>query len=194
MKVKKRGKRLFFNRALRVLLITNALILIAAAMLGPIYALFVEEIGGDLLDASLTGGIFALTAGIVTLISGKYADRVKQNELIIVFGYALIGIGFLLYTIVDSIWFLFAVQIVIGAGEAIYSPAFDAVYTKHVSVKKAGREWGSWEAMNYFTYALGAGIGGLIAFKLGFNSLFVTMAILSFLSAIYIYFLPRDVL
>lgn len=188
------GKRWLFNRALRVLLITNGLILIAGAMLGPIYALFVEEIGGSLLDASFTGGIFCLVAGITTLISGKYADKIKENELIIVFGYVVMAVGFFLYSRVSSIYSLFAIQALIGFGEAVYSPAFDAIYTNHVTNKKAGREWGTWEAMQYFTYAAGAAIGGLIAYKFGFNVLFYTMAAISAFSALYIYFLPRKVL
>ena len=56
------------------------MILLAGAMLGPIYALFVEEIGGNLLDASFAGGMFALAAGITTFISGKYSDKIKENE------------------------------------------------------------------------------------------------------------------
>ena len=62
-----------FNKAIRILLTTNSFILIASAMLAPIYALFVEEIGSDLLDASYAFAVFAFVAGITTLISGKYA-------------------------------------------------------------------------------------------------------------------------
>ena len=88
----------FFNQALRLLLITNGLVLLAAAMLGPIYALFVEEIGGDLLEASLTGGIFALAAGITTLIAGRYTDKLKENNsLIVSLGYTVMGIGFFFF-------------------------------------------------------------------------------------------------
>lgn len=187
-------KRLLFNKALRILLLTNAMVLIAGAMLGPIYALFVEKIGGSLLDASLAGGIFALAAGITTLIAGRYADKAKEDELIVVWGYFVMGIGFLLYIFVNSIWFLFSVQVLIGFAEAFYLPAFDALYSKHLTKRKAGREWGAWEAINYFSIACGAAIGGLIVTKFGFNTIFVIMAILCFLSAIYIYHLPRRVL
>jgi len=187
-------KRRLFNRALRVLLFTNGMVLIAGAMLGPIYALFVESIGGSLLDAGLTGGIFALAAGLTTLIAGKYANKIKENELIIVFGYVVMGIGFLLYTQINSILSLFAIQALIGFAEAIYSPAFDAIYSKHLDGRKAGRQWGAWESMNYFSIAIGAGAGGAVATFLGFNFLFITMASLCFLSAVYIYILPRYVL
>jgi len=186
--------KLFFNKPLKILLFTNGLILIASAMLGPIYALFVEEIGGDLLDASLAGAVFAFAAGVTTLVSGKFADKIKENELIIVLGYVLIGIGFTLYTFVNSMVFLLIIQVMIGFGEAIYSPVFDAIYSKHLSIRKAGRQWGAWEAMNYYTAAFGAVIGGIIVYNFSFDALFVVMASLSFISAIYIYLLPRKVL
>lgn len=182
------------NGALRILLVTNALILLAGAMLGPIYALFVERVGGDLLDASLAGGIYAFAAGLTTIISGRYADKIKENELIIVLGYAMMGLGFFLYLFVDSVMALFAIQVVIGFGEAIYSPPFDAVYSKHMVDGHAGVEWGLWESMNYFVATAGAVIGGLLATAFGFNLLFILMAVLCFGSALYIYLLPRKAL
>jgi len=186
--------RLFFNKALRILLSTNAMTLMASAMLGPIYALFVKQVGGNLMDASIAGGIFAFVAGLTTLLSGKYSDKIKENELIIVLGYSIMGIGFLLYFWVSSVIFLFIVQAIIGLGEAISSPAFDAVYSKHLDGHKSGTQWGAWESMNYFTAAIGAIIGGGLVKLFGFQSLFVIMAILCFSSALYIYHLKRRVL
>lgn len=183
-----------FNKPIRILLWTNSFILVAGAMLGPIYALFVEKIGGDLLDASYAFGAFALAAGITTLISGKYSDKHKEPELIVVLGYLIIGLGYIGFLLVDNIWSLFVVQIIIGLGGAIYAPAFDAIYSQHLDGHKTGREWGAWEAINYFSSAIGAVSGGLIAALLGFNFLFIAMAILCFASAAYIYFLPRKVL
>jgi len=163
-------------------------------MLGPIYALFVEKVGGDLMDASISGGIFALVAGLTSLISGKYSDKIKENELIVVLGYLIIGFGFLLYFWVSSIFFLFIVQAIIGLGEAIYSPAFDAVYSKHLDGHKSGRQWGAWESMNYFTMAIGSVVGGSLVTIFGFQILFLIMAILCFSSAIYIFHLKRSTL
>ena len=188
-------KKYLFNKALRVLLITNGLILIAAAMLGPIYALFVEKIGGNLLDASVAGGLFALSAGLVSLVFGRLSDRIKHSELVLVLGYALMGTGFFLYQYVESVWHLFVIQVLIGFGEAIYSPAFDKLYSVHLDSKKEGTEWGAWESMNYFTAALGAFVGGLIVSRFGFNAIFIIMAALSYVSASYLYLLsPKRVL
>jgi len=186
--------RFFLNRALRILLITNFLIMLSSAMMGPIYALFVLNVGGDLLDASLTAAILALAAGITSFLSGRYADKVKENELIIVFGYAMVALGYFMYLFVNSIWFLFLIQIIIGFGEAIYAPAFDAVYSKHLNNHRVGVQWGAWETLNYFTFAFGAVIGGLLVQNFGFNVIFLIMMVLCSGSALYIYLLPRRVL
>lgn len=186
--------RLFFNRALRILITTNGIILIAGAMLGPIYALFVSKIGGDLLDASIAGGIYYLAAGLTSIIAGKLSDKIKENELIIVFGYMTMGLGFVLYMFVSNIWMIFIVQALIGFSEAIYSPPFDALYSKHLDGHKAGLQWGAYEGMTYFVASLGAFLGGIIVTNLNFNALFVLMAVLCFASGLYIYFVPRRVL
>jgi DHA1 family multidrug resistance protein-like MFS transporter len=183
-----------FNKALRILLITNGLVMVAGAMLGPIYALFVKEIGGNLLDASLTGAFFALGAGITTLIAGKIADKSKRDERIVAIGYAIMGIGFLLYMFVNSIWFLFGVQLLVGFAEAFYSPAFDSLYTRHTTRSKVGREWSVWEASHYFSITIGSVIGGLIVTYFGFNTIFTIMAVLCFISAIYIFHLHKRIL
>ncbi|MBT3419048.1 MAG: MFS transporter [Candidatus Magasanikbacteria bacterium] len=187
-------KKPFLNKALRILLSTNAMILMAGAMLGPIYAIFVEDVGGDLLDASLAGGIFALVAGITTLLSGKYSDKIRNSKWVIILGYAIMGLGFLSYVWVDSVIYLFIVGAIIGLGEAIYSPVFDALYSKHMDKRKAGALWGAWESMDYFTAAVGAIIGGAIVTAFGFEVLFISMASLCFVSALYIYILKEKVL
>ena len=104
------------------------------------------------------------------------------------------GLGFLLYIFVNSIWFLFGVQILIGFAEAFYSPAFDALFSKHVTKKKTGREWGTWESMSYFSIAIGAATGGLIVSNFGFTPIFAIMSTLCFISAIYIFYLHKRIL
>lgn len=173
---------------LRLLLISEGLALLAAAMFGPIQALFVERLGGSLLEASYAGAIFSLAAGITTLIAGHYADKHRQPKNIITLGYALMGVGFLLLTVVQTIWHLLLVQILIGIAYPFYTPAFNALYARHVNEKQAGFEWGLWDATDYFMAAFGALAGGVIAHFFGFGAIFVIMGLLCFGSAIYLNF------
>lgn len=69
------------------------------------------------------------------------SDRVKETELVVVVGYLAIALGFLGYIFVQDFWHLLVIQVVIGFGEAIYSPAFDALYSLHMDKKKSGSTW-----------------------------------------------------
>lgn len=186
-------KRLF-NRATKILLSTDSIVLVSAAMLGPFYTIFVENIGGNLFDISLTIAIFAFVAGITTLIAGRYTKKIEEEELVVAIGYALMGVGFFLYLLVDSIWSLFAVQVLIGFAGAIYAPALDYLHNKHLKRCRVGKIRGTWEAVDYFSISIGAIVGSLIVYFLGFEILFLLMATFCFVSALYIYFLPRKVL
>jgi len=191
---KKQGGILSFNKQIKILLMTNGTILAATAMLGPIYARFVEKIGGSILDTSYAFCTYAFAAAITTLISGRYVDRLKENELVLVCGYIVIGLSFFGYMLVDSIWSLLLVQVLIGFGEAIYAPAFDALYSKHLDGRQAGREWGAWESIYYFMVSFGAITGGFLVVTFGFNAMFIIMGSLCLISAVYILRLPRKVL
>ncbi|MBI2052590.1 MAG: MFS transporter [Candidatus Sungbacteria bacterium] len=186
--------RLYFNRALRVLLATNAAVIFASAMMAPIYAIFVEKIGGDVLDAGLTSGLFALVSGVVVLISGRASDKMKDSELLVIAGYFILGIAFFLYNFVNTIPSLFMIQALIGLGYAATAPAYDALYAKHVDGHRSGWQWSSWESMAYFATAAGSAAGGFIASEFGFNALFTAMSVLCLASALYMYLLPRRVL
>lgn len=185
------SKTIFTNKYLRVLLLTNSVILLSGAMLGPIYALFVEKVGGSLMDAAVAGGVYSLMAAMVTLVSGKFADKIKRKKIIIALGYFIMGAGFLSYLWVNSVWSLFVVQAIIGFGEAIYAPVFDSLYSKHINWGKGGSQWGTWESTRYLTASLGAFIGGALVTLVGFNSLFITMTLLCASSAVYILFLNK---
>jgi MFS family permease len=192
----KKPSKTTFNKAIKILIVTNGLVLIAGAMLGPIYALFVEKIGGSLLQASYAYGIYAITAAIANLISGKYIDKIKKDDIamVVVIGYTIMGFAFFGYIFVNSIWTLFLVQAIIGIGEAIYSPAFDTLYSEHLDKSEFGEEWGALEAIKYLTLAIGAIIGGLLVTSFGFNAIFVLMGLLCLVSGIYIFRLPRKIL
>jgi len=60
-------RQIFMKRGLRFLLIADAWVNLALGMIGPIYAIFVEQIGGDILDASWAYFTYMLTAGIAPL-------------------------------------------------------------------------------------------------------------------------------
>lgn len=175
----------FINLRLRILLGTNAVIMTAGAMLGPIYALFVEEIGGNILDAGLTYAVYAVVSGIVMIVSGNFSDRFRLEKATMNIGYLLLALAFLLYLKVDSVQNLFLVQVVLGIGQAIYYPAYDSLFSQNLVKGHYGLEWGIDEAKGFFSEALGATLGGFIAFTYGFDVLFICMSCLCLGAMLY---------
>jgi len=176
------------NRNIKFLLGTNGLILFSGALLGPIYALFVEEVGGDVLDAGMAGAAFAFSAGLVSLFVGRFGDRVKRKGPILALGYVIVALGFFLYNWVDSMKLLLVAQVIIGVGEALYSPMFDALYSENLDEGKFSSEWGMWECMNYWTSCFAAIIGAVFVNHYGFKNLFLVMGGLAVWSAVQVCF------
>src|SRR3989344_5286078 len=113
----------------RLLLVTDAFYMLAGAVIAPIYALFVKDIGGDLLDASLTFTVYMITAGVVVLLLGLWEDKVKHQTKFVIGGYGVGVIGYLGYLFVDSAGSLFIVQGILGLSAALKDPAYDALFS-----------------------------------------------------------------
>jgi MFS family permease len=163
--------------------------MLAAGLFGPIYAVFVEEIGGDLLTAGSAYSAFAIAAGILIFFISRWEDHVKHQEKLVVAGYALSCLGFLGYLLIREPWHLFVVQVIFGLGEAINTPAYDGLYSKHLDRGKFASEWGLWDSMYYITIGISAAIGGFLASLYGFRFLFVIMFFVSVIGLIISTFL-----
>lgn len=177
---------------MRALLIADGIVLTAAAMLAPIYAVFVDKVGGDIFDAGITAAALAFGAGISAFAAGKYTDRLQNKRMIIVFGMVVMGVGFLLYLLARDVWTLAAIQLFIGLVEPLYSPAYDTLYSRNIVRQNEAEAWATWTALDYFATGAGALIGAWVVVQFGFESLFILMASLCFISAIYVLRLPKD--
>lgn len=170
----------------RILLLSDAFFLFSGGLLGPIYALFVKQIGGDLLDASSAFALFMLTAGGVVFLLALWEDKVKHQKIFVILGYGISMIGTAGYLLVDSSVSLFIVEIILGLSVALKDPAYDELFSlagkRHLTLA-----WGEWEAVDYLALGVGAFVGGLIAEFFGFRILLWSMlalSVFSFLSSI----------
>lgn len=172
------------KKGLKILLLSDAYINLALGMIGPIYAIFVEQIGGDILDASWAYSAYLFTAGVVMYLLSKWEDRYKHKEKLIVAGYALTSVGCLFYIFVFNQITLLATQVTLGLAIAVLDPAFDSTYSHYITKREEASDWGAWEAMSYVVTAIAAIIGGYVANFLGFKILFIAMFIISLLGVI----------
>ncbi|QQR84020.1 MFS transporter [Candidatus Peregrinibacteria bacterium] len=179
------------KKGIKILLVSDGWVNLALGMIGPIYAIFVEEIGGDILDASWAFSTYMFTAGIIMYLLSKWEDKAKHKEKFVVAGYALTSLGCLMYFFVHNQATLLLTQAVLGLSVAILSPSFDAIYSHYVKASEEASNWGIWEALSYIATAIAAIIGGYIANSFGFKTLFVVMFIVSLFGTIQSFALYR---
>ena len=183
-----------FNQPLKFMLIISGAFTFAFGMFSPIYALFVEGIGGNVTTAANAWAVFSLSAGVLTFAAGRWENKLKETEMGIILSQFIIASAYLVYCFTDRIWMLYAAQALLGAGMAFYWTAFHSVYGSHVEKRKATAQWGWYDGLAYLIPAVAAVIGGFLVELYGFGVIFIIMATVSFLCGIFIWALPRKVL
>lgn len=167
------------QKELRILLLSSSLFMLAGGLLGPIYAIFVGEIGGGILTAGASYAVFAIAAGVLIFFVSRWEDHFKNLEKLVIAGYVLNCSGFLGYLLIRNPIDLFIVQAVFGVGQAVGVPAFDGLYSKHLDKGKFASQWGLWESMSFIITGVSAVLGSLIVTVYGFRFLFFVMLGLS---------------
>lgn len=182
------------NLALKILFVSNSIYMFAALLLGPLYAVYVQRIGGGVLLVSISTAVFYVSSTLFLLFLAKLGDRIKEKELLLAASYILRGLAFLGLMVVDSTLMLILLQVFFGLGDALGTPIFGVLFAKHTNRKEEVMEYSDWALVANLVMALGTIIGGFIVNGLGFTFLFVTIGILCFISAGWILFTPREVL
>jgi MFS family permease len=180
------------NKSLKILLIADSFNIFASALLGPIYAIFVKNIGGNIISTSWSFALLPIFSGTTLFIISRFQDKVKNWKGFMIASYLLFSLSYLLYLGVNSVFELYFVQALAGLSYAIGTPAYKGFYSKKLDNDKEASQWGNLDSMTQYVTALGAITGGLIVTIYGYNYMFAFMSFLALVSAVVIYkFLPK---
>ncbi|MFM9911147.1 MAG: MFS transporter, partial [Chitinophagaceae bacterium] len=163
------------SKATKILLIGANLWYFGEGMLGPLFAVFAERVGGDILDITWAWAIYLVMTGICYIIVGKLINGKTYKEKVMVFGYALNAVLTFGYLFVSSPWHLFFVQAGLGIAEAIVTPAWDALYARNMNALHDTFAWGLATGQSQIVTGIAIVCGGLIIHFISFNALFITM-------------------
>lgn len=166
------------NRNVKTLIFVETIFLFGFGLFGPIYAIFVEKIGGNILDVGIAYSIFLVCMATFELPMGKLADKYGR-KLFLAFAYFLAGLTFLGYIFAENIYHIFFLQVLYGATLAIGDPAWDAWFSRSLDKAKESFEWALFHMSTGYAEAISALIGGAIAYFIGFKTLFFVSACLA---------------
>jgi MFS family permease len=179
------------NRSLRAMLVVSALYMFAFGMFSPLYAIFVEKVGGNVAVASNAWAVFMLVAGLMTFITGRWENDSRQTVIGLAWSQFIVGAAYLIYYLADGVAWLYVAQVLLGLGASFFWPAFHSLYGKHVDKRNQAKQWSIYDALAYLLPAGAAVLGGWLVDNYGFGLMFLVMAAMSLLCGIYILFLPK---
>jgi len=180
------------NPIIRLLIISDTVFVGAVGLLGPVFALFIEDFikGGNAAVAGLAAGIYLFTKSIFQIPIAHYIDKTlgERDDFWFMFIFTVF-IAFipLLYLVITTPLQLYIVQFILGLFTAFTFPTYMAIFTRHIDKEKEGTEWGIYFTLTDLTSAAFAAIGGYIATVQGFPTLIITVVIISFIGAMLLW-------
>ncbi len=171
------------NPLVRILIVSDMLMVGAMGMFAPLYALFVEEsvIDANELVVGMSITIYLLSRSILQIPIATFLDKVKgerDDYFFLATFSVLVGVLYLGFLFVDQVWQLFLMQFLLGLCVAITYPSYMAIFTRHVDKHMEGTEWGVYQTFVDLSTAALATIGGYVATIVGFDALIIMVSIL----------------
>ena len=170
------------NKVLTALFFYNGIFILAATMLGPLYAVYVERFVDGIMAVSISWATLLISTTIFTYLLSRTGDKVKDKKNLLLVGYLLRIIGWISFIFVNNIISLVLVQILLGLGESLGTPAFNTIFAEHLDKNAHIKEYSNWTLVSNLFSALGIVIGGLIVNNFGFQPLFMLMSFLALLA------------
>lgn len=182
------------NKSLKVLFTLNSIFVFGGSLFGPLYAIYVQELDNKIVTVSMTWAVFMITSTIFMSLVSKYGDKVKEQEYLLAAGFLARAVAWFGYLFVTNISGLVCIQIILGLGEALGTPSWNAIFAKHLDGHKEIMDYSNWHIINNLLIALSTVIGGILVTYFGFNVLFAAMSMLALVSFVGVLITPRRVL
>ncbi len=180
------------NKTLRVLFACNAIFVFAGNLLGPLYAIFVQGINHDIPTISGSWAVYLVATSMFMFFLWCGGDRDLHKKNLLVGAYLVRAAVWFLYSMVNGLGFLLILQVALGLGEAMGTPAFDAIFAEHLDNGKHIADYSEWLLVSNLVLAVGTFAGGLIVANFGFQSLFLVMGGLAILAAVSAFWKLRE--
>lgn len=182
------------NKSLKTLFIINSIFVFGSSLFGPLYAIYVQGIDNKIVTVSLSWAVFMVSSTVFMYFVSKYGDKIKEQEYLLAGGFLVRSIAWFSYLFVSNISGLILVQIVLGLGEALGTPSWNAIFARHLDGHKEIMDYSSWNIINNLIVAGSTILGGVLVTLFGFNVLFVAMSMLALVSFVGVLITPRRVL
>lgn len=167
-------------------------------LLAPIFAVFVlQQIpGATVVTVGTAAAVYWILKSLIQIPVAIAIDRTsseRDDYLVLVVSLMLAGLTSFSYILVHTVWQLYLVEVLHAVSFALYIPAWNGIFTRHLDPKHRALEF----ALDSGAVGIATGIAGLLGSivmqAFGFQIIFIITAVLSFAAAIIIFNSPSIV-
>ena len=152
------------------------------SMVSPLLPVYAKELGATGIWIGLTFSIFAVTQTLTSPFVGDWSDRYGRKPFIVagLLLYVAAAIGYLL---ADELWQVIAFRALSGGGTSLIFSVARAYLGEMTPEGEEGRWSGVFSSADIIGFGIGPLLAGVARQQLGFDSVFVGMALLMGTSA-----------
>jgi Na+/melibiose symporter-like transporter len=173
------------NKHLLAVLISNYGAVISIGFFTPIFALYVVKLGGTIGDVGIATAIYYIAGGALMLLFRSFMNRRSSLANWYILGNLLEAITALLFIFVQSVLQFYIVQILHAVATALRVPSQRALFARLQDHGKEGSEWSVMEGGDFIILGLSAALGGAVVYYLNFSIVFLIMAFVQTIAAVY---------
>jgi MFS family permease len=180
------------NPVIRFLIVSDTILSGASGLLGPIFALFVEDfvVGGNEAVAGLAAGIYLLTRSVLQIPIAHMIDKIRgeKDDFWIMFVFTVLAsVAPIAYLLINTPLELYIVQFMLGCFTAFTYPTYMAIFTRHIDKDKEGTEWGVYFTLTDLLSAVFGALGGYIASEKGFAPLIIGVSVMGLFGSLLLF-------
>lgn len=175
------------NHVIKTLILSDFYFNMGLGLFGPIFAIFVtgQIEGGSIEVVGFAAGITQLVKVILQIPIARYLDKNHgeyDDFYSMILGGALISLAPFLYIFATTASHIYLIQASYGVGLAFLVPPWYAIFSRHLDKLHENIEWSFESVAIGIAAASSAAIGGIVANRFGFQTVFIVAGILSFFS------------
>ena len=155
------------------------------SMVSPLLPVYAKELGATGIWIGLTFSVFAVTQTLTSPFVGGWSDRYGRKPFIVagLLLYCLAAIGYLL---AEELWQVIAFRALSGGGTSLIFSVARAYLGEMTPEGEEGRWSGVFSSADIIGFGVGPLLAGIVRQEIGFDAVFVGMALLMGTSAMVV--------
>ncbi|MBV9986784.1 MAG: MFS transporter [Chitinophagaceae bacterium] len=164
-----------FSKTHRTLLLASSLWFFGEGLFSPLFAVFSEKVGGDILDVTWALSLYLVLTGVLYIVFGRLLRRSNYKEIALIAGYLLNTLLTFCYILIHNSTQLLCLQVGLAVAEALSTPVWDALFAKNLDNSDDSLFWGIAGGHSQLVSGVAIALGGLVIYYFSFNTLFIIM-------------------